>query len=90
ALPPQRDANPRLLVSVAGVFAGLLSAFAVAFAKAAVSDVFLTPETVERQLGLKVLLALPHADGGALEPPALGPARPLPTLPAAREREGVS
>lgn len=91
ALPPQRDANPRLLVVVAGVFAGLLSAFAVAFAKAAVSDVFLTPETVERQLGLKVLLALPHADGGAPEPPALGPARPLPTLAAVSgETEGVS
>lgn len=83
ALPPERDANPRLLVGVAGVFAGLLSAFAVAYAKASVSDVFLTPETVERQLGLRVLGALPYDERGMPEPPTLA-------LPKPAEKEMVS
>lgn len=83
ALPPERDANPRLLVGVAGLFAGLLSAFAVAYAKASVTDVFLTPETVERQLGLRVLGALPYDEHGVPEPPGLA-------LPKPPELERVS
>lgn len=57
---PQQPRNLLLIVGVGSTLAGILLALLVAFTRASTLDVFITPEGVERQLRLRVLLSLPY------------------------------
>lgn len=65
AEPPSVGSSLRLPILAASVFLGLLAALATAFVVAQMRQTYLTPEDVERSLGLPVLLAVPQR-GGAL------------------------
>ena len=51
------------IVLGASLLLGILAALLTAYARAATTDIFITPEAVERRLGLRVLLALPYETG---------------------------
>ncbi|MGQ0677440.1 MAG: GumC family protein [Rhodospirillales bacterium] len=69
AEPPAAGKNLRLPILAASVFLGLLSALATAFVVAQMRQTYLTPDDVERSLGLPVLLVAPLRHGA-------GPRRP--------------
>jgi succinoglycan biosynthesis transport protein ExoP len=63
AEPPAVGKSLRLPIVAASMFLGLLSALATAFVVAQMRQIFLTPDDVERGLGLPVLLVVPLRQG---------------------------
>jgi uncharacterized protein involved in exopolysaccharide biosynthesis len=63
AEPPAVGKSLRLPIVAASMFLGLLSALATAFVVAQMRQTFLTPDDVERGLGLPVLLVVPLRQG---------------------------
>ncbi len=59
AEPPTTGKSLRLPIVAASIFLGLLSALATAFVVAQMRQTYLTPDDVERSLGLPVLLVVP-------------------------------
>jgi len=63
AVAPVAPLSRTPIVLGASLLLGILAALLTAYARAATTDVFITPEAVERRLGLRVLLALPYESG---------------------------
>jgi uncharacterized protein involved in exopolysaccharide biosynthesis len=59
AEPPTSGKNLRVPILAAAVFLGMMSALATAFVVAQMRQTYLTPDDVERSLGLPVLLVVP-------------------------------
>ncbi len=74
AEPPTQGKNLRMPIIAASIFLGLLSALATAFVVAQMRQTYLTPDDVERSLGLPVLLVVPlrHGSAAARAPRAAG------------------
>jgi len=60
--PPEEGTNLMLIFIVLAVIGGVFAALAAALLKGSVRQVFLTPEDVERHLGLPVLLTIPFKE----------------------------